>query len=187
MKKLRNFLPSQRCRVPLSIYRKKIVLTRRAFWDLENFSTFSKNFFSRLSPPLCRQSQPSDDEIIDRSFSPVLQLVDFKSNAQVTTRAHDPIDEIPVTGFLPCKSPVDYTILTWDIFRSTDPRQRPLSPDSRFASPIQVDRKIASISFTITSNHRSRRSPAKYNFFFFFLIQFSLISLSLSFLSFQHN
>ena len=45
MKKLRNFLPSQRFRVPLSIYRKKIVLTRRAFWDLENFSTFSKNFF----------------------------------------------------------------------------------------------------------------------------------------------
>ena len=98
MKKLRNLLPSQRCRVPLSIHRKKIVLTRRAFWDLENFSTFSKNFFSRLSPPLCRQSQPSDDEIIDRSFSPVLQLVDFKSNAQVTTRARNPIDKIPVTG-----------------------------------------------------------------------------------------
>ena len=40
-----NFLPSQRCRVPLSIHRKKIVLRRRAFWDFENFSTFSKNFF----------------------------------------------------------------------------------------------------------------------------------------------
>jgi hypothetical protein len=38
-------LPSQRCRVPLSIHRKKIVLRRRAFWDFENFSTFSKNFF----------------------------------------------------------------------------------------------------------------------------------------------
>ena len=35
-----NFLPSQRCRVPLSIHRKKIVLRRRAFWDFENFSTF---------------------------------------------------------------------------------------------------------------------------------------------------
>ena len=89
---------------------------------------------------------------------------------------------------MPCKSPVDYTILTWDIFRSTDPRQSPLSPDSRFASPIQVDRKIASISFTITSNHRSRRSPAKYNFFFFFFNSIlSHFSLSLSFLSFQHN
>ena len=84
---------------------------------------------------------------------------------------------------MPCKSPVDYTILTWDIFRSTDPRQSPLSPDSRFASPIQVDRKIASISFTITSNHRSRRSPTKYNFFFFFFNSI-LSHFSLSLFSF---
>ena len=97
--------------------------------------------------------------------------------------AHRLVDEIPVTGFSPCKSAVDYTILTWDIFRSTDPRQSPLSPDSRFASPIQVDRKIASISFTITSNHRSRRSPAKYYFFFFFLNSI-LSHFSLSLFSF---
>jgi hypothetical protein len=42
--------------------------------------------------------------------------------------AHRLVDEIPVTGFLPCKSVVDFNILTWDIFRSTDPRQSPLSP-----------------------------------------------------------
>ena len=94
-----------------------------------------EKFPTAAAPPLCEQSQPGHDESsIDRFFfetflfdrcpaalptesawprrnrrsivSPVLQLIDFKLNAQVTTRAHNPIDQIPVTGFLPCKSRV---------------------------------------------------------------------------------
>jgi len=77
---LEHFLPSQRCRVPLSIHRKKIVLRRRAFWDFENFSTFSKNFLlDRRRRSANRVSLATRKSSIDRSFSPVLQLVDFKS------------------------------------------------------------------------------------------------------------
>ena len=108
---------------------------RRTVRAGEKTSTFFEKFPTAAAPPLCEQSQPGHDESsIDRFFfetflfdrcpaalptesawprrnrrsivSPVLQLIDFKLNAQVTTRAHNPIDQIPVTGFLPCKSRV---------------------------------------------------------------------------------
>ena len=92
--------------------------------------------------------------------------------------AHRLVDEIPVTGFLPCKSRVDFTILTWDIFRSTDPRQSPLSPVFTFCV-TDSSRSQNRLNFV----HNHIEPPVKAftsQILFCFLIQFSLISLSLS-------
>jgi len=98
--------------------------------------------------------------------------------------AHRLVDEIPVTGFLPCKSRVDFTILTWDIFRSTDPRQSPLSPVFTFCV-TDSSRSQNRLNFV----HNHIEPPVKAftsQIQFCFLIQFSLISLSLfSFFSTQ--
>ena len=92
--------------------------------------------------------------------------------------AHRLVDEIPVTGFLPCKSRVDFTILTWDIFRSTDPRQSPLSPVFTFCV-TDSSRSQNRLNFV----HNHIEPPVKAftsQIQFCFLIQFSLISFSLS-------
>ena len=95
MKKLRNFLPSQRCRVPLSIHRKKIVLRRRAFWDFENFSTFFQ-LPSVHSLWLC---EPSRSLVVSSFRHPGFTLSTLSEETHKSLLAHQhPIDKIPSTG-----------------------------------------------------------------------------------------
>jgi len=100
--------------------------------------------------------------------------------------AHRLVDEIPVTGFLPCKSVVDFTILTWDIFRSTDPRQSPLSPVFTFCV-TDSSRSQNRLNFV----HNHIEPPVKAftsQNTFFFMKQEILTFLSLScFLCSTHN
>ena len=111
MKKLRNFLPSQRCRVPLSIHRKKIVLRRRAFWDFENFSTFFQ-LPSVHSLWLC---EPSRSLVVSSFGHPGFTLSTLSEETHKSLLAHT---NTPSTRY---RGPVFCSRLPW--LRETRPNQ----------------------------------------------------------------